>query len=168
MTSTSDNVAWLTQEAYDRLVAELQHLTGPARSEIAKRIEAARGEGDLSENGGYQAAKEEQGKQEARVRQLQDVLLRAEVGRTGGEDGVVGPGMLVTVRFAGDADTEQFLLGSRELLNLDPSMDTAVYSPQSPLGAAINGRRTGERATYQTPGGRSVDVDIIDAKPWTG
>ena len=77
----TEHVAWLTQEAYDQAKAELEQLTTTGRSEIAKRIEAARAEGDLSENGGYHAAKEEQGKQEARIRALQDLLHRAVVGQ---------------------------------------------------------------------------------------
>jgi transcription elongation factor GreA len=169
VTSTSgDNVAWLTQEGYDRLRAELEYLMGPGRTEIAKRIEASRSEGDLSENGGYHAAKEEQGKQEARIRQLQHLLQRAKVGETPPDDGVVEPGMIVEVRFAGDESTERFLLGSRELLALDESVDIEVYSPQSPLGAAINGKRTGDTASYVTPNGNAVEVEIIDAHPYPG
>jgi len=167
VTSTSDNVAWLTQEGYDRLRTELEHLMGPARIETAKRIEAARSEGDLSENGGYHAAKEEQGKQEARIRQLQQLLQRAKVGEIPPDDGVVEPGMIVEVRFTGDEETEKFLLGSRELLALDDSVDIEVYSPQSPLGAAINGKRAGDTASYVTPNGRAVEVEIIGARPYT-
>jgi transcription elongation factor GreA len=166
----TDNVAWLTQEAYDRIRAELDHLMGPARIEIAKRIEAARTEGDLSENGGYHAAKDEQGHQEARIRQLQALLQRARVGETPPDDGVVEPGMIVEVRFDGDDEdeTETFLLGSRELVALDESVDIEVYSPQSPLGEAISGKRPGDSATYETPNGTAVGVKIIDAKPYVG
>ena len=78
MTPTSDNVTWLTQEAYDRLKAELEHLSGPRPHRDLQRIEAARDEGDLRENGGYHAAKEEQGKQEARIRQLPQLLERRQ------------------------------------------------------------------------------------------
>ncbi|MGH8825087.1 MAG: transcription elongation factor GreA [Jiangellaceae bacterium] len=167
MTSTSDNVAWLTQEGYDRLRAELEHLMGPARTEISKRIEASRSEGDLSENGGYHAAKEEQGKQEARIRQLQQLLQRAKVGEIPPDDGVVEPGMIVEIRFAGDEETERFLLGSRELLALDESVEIEVYSPQSPLGAAINGKKAGDTASYHTPNGQAVQVEIVGAHPYT-
>ncbi len=166
MTSTSENVAWLTQDGYDRLRSELEHLMGPARIEIAKRIEASRSEGDLSENGGYHAAKEEQGKQEARIRQLQHLLQRAKVGEIPPDDGVVGPGMIVDVRFDGEDEVETFLLGSRELLALDESVEIEVYSPQSPLGAAINGKKTGDTVSYQTPNGRAVEVQILDAHPY--
>ncbi|MBD0292229.1 MAG: transcription elongation factor GreA [Jiangellaceae bacterium] len=169
MTATSgDDVAWLTQEAYDRLRAELEYLMGPGRAEIAKRIEASRSEGDLAENGGYHAAKEEQGKQEARIRQLQHLLQRAKVGETPPDSGVVEPGMIVEVRFAGDDQSERFLLGSRELLALDDTVDVEVYSPQSPLGAAINGKRAGESASYVTPNGRAVQVEIVDTRPYPG
>lgn len=168
MSSPSDNVAWLTQEAYDRLQAELEQLMGPGRSEVAKRIEAARSEGDLSENGGYQAAKDEQGHQEARIRQLQGLLQRAKVGEMPPDDGVVEPGMLVTIRFAGETETETFILGSRELASLDQSVTHEVYSPQSPLGAAINGKCAGDSVSYEAPNGRRLAVDIVAAKPFAG
>lgn len=161
MATTSDSVTWLTQEAHDRLKAELDHLIGPGRVEMARRIEAARDEGDLRENGGYHAAKEEQGKQEVRIRQLQQLLENVEVGSSPTENGVSAPGTVVTVRFA-DGDELRFLLGSREVA----SDDLDVYSERSPLGAAINGRKVGESASYSLPSGRTVAVEIIDAKPF--
>jgi transcription elongation factor GreA len=164
--STDTNVIWLTQEAYDRLKAELEHLRGPKRAELSARIGAARDEGDLRENGGYHAAKEEQGKTEAQIRKLQDMLRRARVGATPPDDGVVEPGMKVTIRFQGDDDTETFVLGSRELLSLDESVDLEVYSPGSPLGLAISGKRKGDSATYAAPNGRAVTVEIVDAVPF--
>jgi transcription elongation factor GreA len=165
---TEETVIWLTQEAYDRLQAELGHLRGPARTQLAARIGEARDEGDLRENGGYHAAKEEQGKSEARIRQLEDMLRRAEVGDPPSSGDGVDAGMVVTIRFAGDDDTETFLLGSRELLALDDSVELQVYSPQSPLGAAIRGKAVGESASYQAPNGRTVTVEIVDAKPFRG
>jgi transcription elongation factor GreA len=169
VTNTSEQeTIWLTQEAYDRLRAELEHLQGPARSELAARIGEARSEGDLRENGGYHAAKEEQGKSEARIRQLEEMLRRARVGEQPSEHGVVGPGMIVTVRFAGDSETETFLLGSRELLALDDSVELEVFSPQSPLGAAITGKRAGDEATFAAPNGKDMTVEIVDAKPFEG
>jgi transcription elongation factor GreA len=165
---TGENgVVWLTQEAYDRLRQELEYLTGPLRVELANRIGEARDEGDLKENGGYHAAKDEQGKAEARIRQLQDLLSRAQVGETPKESGVVGPGMKVSIKFAGHDDVETFLLGSRELLALDTSVDIDVYSPQSPLGAAILGKKQGDRATYEAPNGKDVTVEIVAAQPFT-
>ncbi|AZM48328.1 transcription elongation factor GreA [Streptomyces sp. WAC 06738] len=163
MTQTSDNVTWLTQAAYDQLKAELEHLSGPARTEIAKKIEAAREEGDLRENGGYHAAKEEQGKQELRVRQLQQLLENAKVGEAPPDDGVVEPGMVVTIAFDGDeSDTLTFLMASREYA----SGDVETYSPQSPLGMGVNGKKIGEEASYELPNGKKAMVTILNAKPY--
>jgi transcription elongation factor GreA len=165
VTQTSANVTWLTQEAYDRLKAELDYLQGPGRTDIAKKIEAAREEGDLRENGGYHAAKEEQGKQEARVVQLRHLLENAQVGTAPSVSGVAAPGMVVKVAFDGDdEDTLEFLLGSRE----DAGAATEVYSPQSPLGSAINGRRIGESSQYELPNGKKTAVKLLAAEPYRG
>jgi transcription elongation factor GreA len=159
-----DTVTWLTQEAYDRLKAELDYLSGPGRVEIAQKIEAARQEGDLRENGGYHAAKDQQGMQEARIRQLTHILQHAQVGEPPRTDGVVGPGMTVTVRFSGDEDEVTFLLASRE----EVGAPIDVYSPKSPLGSAIAGKKVGENATYNLPNGRAVSVEILEAVPYNG
>jgi transcription elongation factor GreA len=156
-----DTYTWLTQEAYDRLKAELEHLAGAGRIEIAKKIEAAREEGDLRENGGYHAAKDQQGMQEARIRQLTHILQNARVGEPPRTEGVVGPGMTVTVRFERDDDEVTFLLASRE----EVGAPIDVYSPKSPLGSAINGKKVGDTATYTLPNGRSTTVEILDAVP---
>ncbi len=164
----AESVVWLTQEAYDRLSAELSNLKGPIRSQISQRIAEAREEGDLRENGGYHAAREEQSKAESRISQLEDMLARARVGETPHGDGMIEPGMQVTVRFDGDDDQTTFLLGAREVLSLDGSVDVEVYSPQSPLGAAIIGKRTGDSASYKAPNGRVVTLEVVDAKPYVG
>jgi transcription elongation factor GreA len=158
------SVTWLTQEAYDRLKTELDHLSGEGRTEIAKKIEAARLEGDLRENGGYHAAKEEQGKQEARIRQLRQLLENAQVGEAPtSTDGAIAPGMVVTVELAGDEET--FLLGNREVAG---DTDMNVYSEKSPLGAAILGKRPGDDSEFTAPNGRTIPVRILDARPFTG
>jgi transcription elongation factor GreA len=165
VTETRDeSVNWLTQEAYDRLKAELDYLSGPGRTEIAQKIEAARDEGDLRENGGYHAAKEEQGKQEGRILQLQHILTHSKVGEAPRTEGVVGPGMTVTIRFVGDDDEVTFLLASRE----ESGAPIDVYSPKSPLGSAINGKKVGEKASYSLPNGRSMSVEVLDATPYAG
>lgn len=149
---------WLTREAADRLAAELAHLETTGRTEIVKKIEAARAEGDLKENGGYHAAREEQGKMEARIRQLKQMLENAEIGTApSGEAGTVSPGMKVTVEIMGDE--MQFLLGSREIATGD--MD--VYSEQSPLGSAIIGAKIGESRSYKAPNGKMISVTIVSA-----
>ncbi len=160
---TDQGTVWLTQEAYDKLQAEIDDLKGPKRQEIIEKIAAARDEGDLKENSGYHAAKDDQGKQEARIRQLEDMLRRAEVGETPANDGVVEPGMVVTVDFGG-GDQEKFLLGARE--NLIEGDDLDVYSPQSAMGAAINGKSKGDTVSYTAPTGKDISVTIVDAKPY--
>ncbi|CAM5683236.1 MULTISPECIES: transcription elongation factor GreA [unclassified Streptomyces] len=165
MTQTSENVTWLTQEAYNKLKEELEYLTGPARTEISAKIAAAREEGDLRENGGYHAAKEEQGKQELRVRQLTQLLESAKVGEAPAADGVVAPGMVVTIAFDGDEDdTLTFLLASREYA----SSDIETYSPQSPLGSGVLGHKVGEDAQYELPNGKPASVKILTAEPYNG
>jgi transcription elongation factor GreA len=165
VTQTSDNVTWLTQEAYDQLKAELDHLSGPGRIAIATKIEEARQEGDLKENAGYHAAKEEQGKQEARIRQLSQLLEHAKVGEAPADTGIVAPGMVVTIAFDGDPDdTVTFLLGSREYV----TSGMEIYSPQSPLGSAVNGKKVGEDADYELPNGNKAAVKILEAKPHAG
>ncbi|MEU3936580.1 transcription elongation factor GreA [Streptomyces sp. NPDC029044] len=165
MTQTSENVTWLTQEAYNKLKAELEHLTGPARAEISAKIAAAREEGDLRENGGYHAAKEEQGKQELRVRQLTQLLENAKVGEAPAANGAVAPGMVVTIAFDGDEDdTLTFLLASREYA----SSDIETYSPQSPLGTGVIGHKVGEDAEYELPNGKKASVKILKAEPYEG
>ncbi|CAM5649346.1 MULTISPECIES: transcription elongation factor GreA [Streptomyces] len=165
MTQTSENVTWLTQEAYDKLKEELEYLSGPARTEIAAKIAAAREEGDLRENGGYHAAKEEQGKQELRVRQLTQLLENAKVGEAPAAEGVVAPGMVVTIAFDGDEDdTLTFLLASREYA----SEEIETYSPQSPLGTGVNGKKVGEDAEYELPNGKKASVKILKAEPYVG
>jgi transcription elongation factor GreA len=156
------SVTWLTQEAYDRLKGELEHLTGEGRTEIAKKIEAARLEGDLRENGGYHAAKEEQGKQEVRIRQLRQLLEQAKVGEAPrNPDGSISPGTVVTVELAGDEVV--FLLGSREV---GGDTDLDVYSEKSPLGSAIVGRKPGDTTEYTTPSGKTFPVKILAARPF--
>lgn len=161
MTETTQT--WLTQEAYDRLKGELDELSGPGRKDIASRIEAAREEGDLKENGGYHAAKDEQGKMEARIRDLEGLLKHAVVGEAPKAHGVVEVGTVVTAEIFGDE--ERFLLGSRELAN---GSDLDVYSDESPLGAAIIGLEVGDETSYRAPNGNDISVRIIDVETYAG
>jgi transcription elongation factor GreA len=157
-------VTWLTQDAYDRLSHELDELIGN-RVAMAKEINDRREEGDLKENGGYHAAREEQGKQEGRILQLQQLLRSAQVGDAPTTAGTAGPGMVVTVRFEGDDDTDTFLIGSREEAK---TADIQVYSAASPLGQALTGAREGDTVSYQTPAGKTLTVSVVSAKPFTG
>ena len=162
-TQAGQQTTWLTQEAYDRLSAELEEAKGPRRADIVAKIEAARDEGDLKENGGYHAAKDEQGKLEARIRQLTQLLRDAKVGEAPTSAGVAGPGMVVEVVYEGDDEPERFLIGSRE-----DKADIPVYSANSPLGLALTGSEVGEKVTYTLPNGSSMTVELLSAEPYTG
>ncbi len=148
----------LSRAAYDRLRAEYDDLTTRGRIEIAQAIERARELGDLSENGDYHAAKDQQGHMEGRIRQLESILESAVVVETA-EAGVVGVGSVVTIVYDGDSDdsAETYLLDSVEQRR--EGID--VITPGSPIGAALLGRREGEHVTYQAPNGRELGVKIL-------
>ena len=167
MTQADERAAvWLSQAKFDALQAELEELRGPGRAAVVQKVSDARDEGDLKENGGYHAAREELGKLDGRIAQLEDMLKRAQVGETHSDNGVVGPGMVVTYRFAGDDEDEKFLLGAREMKGDDDDLE--VYSPQSPLGAAINGKKKGDAVEYVAPNGKTLKVEIVAAVPYEG
>jgi transcription elongation factor GreA len=162
MTVTETQVSWLTQEAFDRLKGELDELIAN-RPVIAAEINARREEGDLKENGGYHAAREEQGQQEARIRQLQELLRTAQVGTAPTSTDTASPGTVLKLRYDGDDDTETVLLGSRE----EGSRGSLeVVSPNSPLGAALMGAKSGETREYQLPTGGSMKVTLVSVEPF--
>jgi transcription elongation factor GreA len=148
----------LSRDTFERLRQELDDLRTRGRVEIARAIEAARALGDLSENGDYHAAKDAQGKMEARIRQLEAMLASAVVVdaplSTSGE---VTTGMVVSIRYAGDDDVERYLIGSIE--EKRPGVD--VISPNSPLGQALVGKRKGDSVSYEAPNG-TLEVEIVD------
>jgi transcription elongation factor GreA len=152
--------ARLSATAHERLVSELTHRTGPLRFEIADRIERARELGDLKENADYDAAKNEQGLNEARVRQLEAMLRDAEIvdGATGE---VVEAGVIVEIRIDGDDEAQSYLMGSIEERNDEYD----VLSTSSPLGQALVGKRSGETTTYDTPRRAQVAVEIVSIRP---
>jgi transcription elongation factor GreA len=147
----------LSQEAYDRLRAELEDLTTRGRVDIAQTIETARELGDLKENADYHAAREDQGRMEARIRQLQSLIDNAVIVDTSQTSDTVAAGSIVALRYEGDDDADRFLVGSIE----ERRDDVAVVSPQSPLGQALLGRRKGDVVEYQAPGG-TLKVEIVD------
>ena len=147
----------LTKDTYERLQVELEDLKTRGRIEIAKAIEAARALGDLSENGDYHAAKDTQGKMEARIRQLEAMLKDAEVvDSSPGADGEVNTGVVVSLRYAGDDEVERYLIGSIE----ERQEGVAVVSPNSPLGQALMGKKEGDTVTYEAPSG-ALEVEIV-------
>jgi transcription elongation factor GreA len=161
----ADEIHRITKETLEKLEAEYLYMTTVGRTEIARTIEAARLLGDLSENGDYHAAKDEQGKMEGRIRQLTQILRESKVGTPPTADsGVAGPGMVVTVKDA-DGDTETFLIGSREeaaTANVD------VFSAASPIGKALTGAHPGDTVEYETPNGKTLKVTLVSAKPFAG
>ncbi len=154
---------WLTQEAFDRLQQEYEYLAGEGRTAIAKEIDERRQEGDLKENGGYHAAREEQGKQEARITQLRALLESAHVGKAPVSDGTVQSGSVVTASVGGRQ--MRFLVGSREVAG---GTDIDVFSAQSPLGAALLGKKVGDSTSYTAPNGNAIAVEILAVESFTG
>lgn len=155
---------WLTQESYDRLQAELNALK-ENRPVLAAEINERREEGDLKENGGYHAAREQQGQEEARIAYLEELLDNATIGQAPQESGVALVGSVIHVYYDGDEeDRETFLIGTRGLESSNPDLET--YSTDAPLGAAIVGAREGETREYKTPSGETVTVTIVKAEPY--
>ncbi len=163
-TGPDTSATWLSQDAHDRLQAELERLIA-ARPLIAAEINARREEGDLRENGGYHAAREEQGKMEGRIRYLQELLRTAHVGAAANGT-TIAPGTVVTIYFDDDeTDTETFLLGSREIAS---TTDLKVYSPESALGQAILGAGQGQTVTYTAPSGADIKATVVSFEAFTG
>lgn len=164
MSSTMPESNWLTQESYDRLSADLEQLITVGRKEVAKKIEIAREEGDLKENGGYHAAKEEQGMLEARIRDLEQLLKTAQVREAPKSRGIVEVGTVITAIVFGDE--EKFLLANREAEGEHSSVE--VYSAESPLGKAILGLKVGEKTSYEAPNGKQIKVEIVAVDTYKG
>lgn len=150
----------LSRQAHDRLRDELDDLTTRGRVEIARAIEAARLLGDLSENGDYHAAKDAQGKMEARIRHIERVLAEATIVEGAADSGgEVVAGSVVSLRYEGDDDVERFLVGSIEE-RTDGDVD--IITPGSALGQAVMGKREGEVVSYETPRGDQLQVEIVE------
>jgi transcription elongation factor GreA len=147
----------LSQAAHDRLKTEHDDLVTRGRIDIARKIETARELGDLSENGDYHAAKEEQGKMEGRIQHLARILRDAVIVEAGVGDGTVAAGCVVTIRYDGDDDAESYLLGSIE----ERREGLEIMSPGSVLGDALMGKRAGEWVEYETPTGAQLRVEVV-------
>ena len=162
---TEPSTIWLSESALEQLKVELANLKGPVRQDIVARISAARDEGDLKENGGYHAAREEQGKLEGQIRQLEHVVANAFT-TVPDDDGIVAPGKVVTYKFDGDADdeAETFLLGAREMESAADGV--TVYSPQAPIGAALLGATAGDTVEFEGPTGKTLKVHVMKAVPF--
>jgi transcription elongation factor GreA len=150
----------LSRDAYERLQAELDERTGPRRKEISARIEEAREHGDLRENAEYHAAKNEQGLNEARVRQLEAMLKEAQIVDHSAAGDVVEPGAVVEIKMDGDDETQLYLVGSIE----ERHSDYDVLSTNSPLGQALLGATPGTTVSYQGPR-REMSVTVVSVRP---
>ena len=160
----TDATTWLTQDSYDRLKKELDDLKAN-RPVLAAEINERREEGDLKENGGYHAAREQQGQEEARIAYLEELLDKATIGEAPSESGVALVGSVVHVYYDDDEDdSETFLIGTRGVETATKNYET--YSTDAPLGAAIIGAKEGESREYQTPNGDTVKVTIVQAEPY--
>ena len=152
----NNSPTWLTQEAFDRLKAELDNLINVERAAISKKIQDAREEGDLKENGGYHAAKDQQGIIEARIARLTQILANSVVGESQEASDTVAQGMVITIEL--NEKKMEFLLGSAEMAE---NTDMSVYSPDSPMGIAIMGAKIGESVSYTAPNGKTLTVKIV-------
>ncbi|AFR06116.1 MULTISPECIES: GreA/GreB family elongation factor [Nocardiopsis] len=146
---SNDSTAWLTPGAHRRLTVELAALNGHTDTAEAESLGIRLAEGKDA--------------REARIHKLEELLKHAVIGEAPPDDGVAEPGMILTVRYGGEEDTETFLLGVREGA-LDEEL--SVYSPQSPLGQALLGAVRGEERSYAVPSGRTVKVTLVDAVPY--
>jgi transcription elongation factor GreA len=156
----SEHLTWLTQAAYDRLASELADREGPIRTEITTRIAEARAEGDLKENGGYHAAREEQGHNEGRIAHLKELLEHARIGQPEVPDGEAHVGRVVTIEFA-PGDNETYLIGNAAEAGLS---QYELLSPAAPLGEALIGHRVGDDVSYKLPNGKEITVTLIDVQ----
>lgn len=157
----ADQPTFLTPEAHAKLSSELDHLVTEGRIYIEERIQTAREHGDLKENADYDAAKNDQGMMEARIRQLTHLLATAVVGEAPVSDKVV-IGSLVTV-IDQDGDETRFFVAPTE--NKVPGI--LLASPSGPLGKALLGARPGEDVTYHAPAG-AFTVRVKTVEPYRG
>jgi transcription elongation factor GreA len=152
----------LSRDAFERLKEELDRRSGEQRTEISKWIERAREHGDIRENADYDAAKNEQGHNEARIRHLDALLRSAQVVEESAGD-VVAPGTVVEVRMDDDDDTTHYLVGS-----IEERHDTyEVLSTSSPLGQALMGASPGEVVSYKGPK-REFQVEVVSVRSLEG
>jgi len=142
----------LSKSALERLQAEFHDLTTRGRIEVADKIERAREEGDLKENAGYHAAKDEQGHMEGRIRQLEYLIDEPEIVEN----------QLYVIVYEGESDdmAERYMIG-----NMEEEVEGAdVISATSPLGAALEGSAPGQSITYDAPNG-ALTIKVLSVEP---
>ncbi|AWB82233.1 transcription elongation factor GreA [Corynebacterium yudongzhengii] len=155
---------YITPEMKAKLEAELQELIDH-RPELAAEINERREEGDLKENAGYDAAREQQDQEEARIKHISEVLQNSTTERSGVVEGTAHVGSVVHVYYNGDEDMkETFLIGTRATSTDNKDLET--YSEHSPLGAALLGAQEGETREYTAPNGNTIKVTVVSAAPY--
>jgi transcription elongation factor GreA len=161
-----DPTARLTLEAYQRMKAELDELTGPGRDVIALRLKVAREHGDLRENAEYDTAKNDQGLMESKIRKLQQLLRDPEIVEAATQADEIGPGMLVTVRPLDDdePDDETYLLAEHAE---EKAPGARTVTTTSPFGSALLGAAEGQEVVYEAPGG-SFRYVVVAFEPHAG
>lgn len=155
---------FLTQEAFDRLTADLERMSTTERDEIVSRVAAARDEGDLKENSGYHAARDQLGLLDAKIRDLKELLKHAKVGEVPQSSGIVEIGTVITATIAGDES--RFFIGNREIAAQVEDLD--AYSPESPVGQAILGLKVGDKTSFTAPNGKDIAVEILNVETFAG
>ena len=157
---SDEDTIWLTPAAHQKLSDELEELTTTGRRFIEEKIAEARSHGDLRENADYDAAKNEQGLMEARIRQIKHTLENSVV-QEASDSGKVEVGTLVEV--ANDTMTLKLLVASKE--NKVAGIQTTP--PESPLAQALMGSAVGDKVTYEAPGG-TFTYEVKSVEPWDG
>jgi transcription elongation factor GreA len=147
----SDKPAYLTREGLAKLEAELEELVTSGRKDIAERINAAKELGDISESGEYEDAKNQQAHLEGRIREIKNILSRAQLieEEVNGSHTEIRVGSRVTVRIEGETDDESWtIVGSAEARPREGKI-----SNESPIGSALLGKRVRQKVTVETPSG---------------
>ena len=162
MTTDDAATTWLTPQAHQKLIDELEELTTTGRRDIEERIAEARSHGDLRENADYDAAKNEQGLMEARIRQIKHILDNAEVQEASTDDGVVQVGSVVTVADT-DGNEREFFIASKE----NKADGYLLASPDGPLGSALLGAKPGDDVSYEAPAG-TFTWKVVAVRPFDG
>ena len=161
---TEPQKQYITPETKRKLEEELNALIAH-RPVVAAEINERREEGDLKENAGYDAAREMQVEEEARIAQISKLLTNSTTERAAAEEGVAHVGSVVHVYYNGDKNNkETFLIGTRAAASDNKDLET--YSEHSPLGEAIVGAREGDTRSYKAPNGAMIEVTVVSAEPY--
>ena len=150
MTPTQET--FVSQEKFDEMVKELEHLKTVRRTEIAKNLEYARSLGDLSENAEYQEARDLQAATEERIKKLEELVKHTKIFTDGKKKSEVSFNSKVSIKKEGDSDVHEYIIVGSE----EADMRVKKLSHVSPLGAALMGKKKGDVFTFETPAGKQT------------